>query len=869
MKPENATPPESAQRILLYFLREDIAEEVLGDLEEKFYVTLKKKSFYRAKFNYWYQIFNYLRPFALRKFKSDHSNQYAMFQSYFKIGYRNLLKNKGHSFINIGGLAVGMAIALLIGLWIHDELSFDTYHSSRDRIARVMEHQTFNGVIHTGEAMPLPLENALRNMYGADFQYVACGTWIGDNILSFEEKIISISGGYFQADFPEMLSLKMIKGTRSGLKNSSAVLLSESGAKALFGDADPLNQVIRVAGNFDAKVMGVYEDLPHSTTFNNLKFIASWEIFASAPWVKRAEKQWGNNSFQLFVQLPSNVDIDQTSAKIRKIIFDHDSKEQEFNPELFLHPMKDWHLRSEWNKGRNVGGRIQFVWLFGIIGVFVLLLACINFMNLSTARSEQRAKEVGIRMTIGSHRRQLISQFLTESFLVVFLSFAVAMVIVLISLPWFNELADKKMTIPWSAPTFWLSCVVFILFTGLVSGSYPALYLSSFQPIKILKRTFRTGRFSALPRKVLVVVQYTVSISLIIGTIVVYQQIQFTKNRPVGYDREGLVMIQMNSSEFYGKFDVLKTELTNAGAITEIALSSSPLTGVWSNSGGFDWKGKDPDLQEDFATFYISHDYGKAVEWEIIEGRDLSREFSTDTGAMILNETAVKFMGIKEPIGMEVTWANRKFHVVGVAKDIVMGSPYRSVKQAVYMLSYDYVNWINLKLNPAKGVTESLAKIESVFKKIVPAAPFEYKFVEEEYAWKFKGEERIGKLASVFAGLAILISCLGIFGLASFVAEQRTKEIGIRKVLGASVVRLWRMLSGHFVILVFISSLIAIPLAYVGLQRWLQNYEYRTDISLWTLILSGLCALCITLATVSYQAIKAAVANPVRSLRSE
>jgi putative ABC transport system permease protein len=863
-------PPRAAQRLLLRFLREDLVEEVLGDLEEKFNVSLHSKSRFRAKLNYWYQVFHYVRPFALRKFKSGNLNQYVMFQSYFKIGYRNLIRNKGYSFINIGGLAVGMAIAMLIGLWIYDEISFDTWHPNHSRIARVMQHLSFNGIRNTGIAVPQPMEGTLRSVYGNDFQYISMGTWTSENILSYGERQVSLSGNFFQADFPEMLSLKMIKGSRAGLKDPSSVLLSASGAKALFGEAEPMNQSIRIGSQMDVKVTGVYEDLPDNTTFRDLKFIASWELFVKAEeWVRQAENDWANNSFMLFVQISPHANMDRVSEKIRKIKFDHAKGEREFNPEVFLYPMKNWHLRSEWKNGFNTGGRIQLVWLFGIIGIFVLLLACINFMNLSTARSEKRAKEVGIRMTIGSLRSQLIGQFLSESFLVVILSFIASMIVIVIALPWFNQLAGKNIILGWSNPVFWIASILFVLFTSLIAGSYPALYLSSFQPVKVLKGAIRTGRLSALPRQVLVVVQFTVSIALIIGTIIVYQQIQFSKNRPIGYDRNGLVMIEMKSPDFYGKFDVLKNDLKNAGAIIEMAESSSPLTSSWSNSGGFNWKGKDPALQDIFGTIWITHEFGETVGWEIIEGRDMSETFPSDSSAIILNEKAVQFMGINDPVGMEITWKNKNYHVVGVVRDIVMDSPYHPVSQAVYLLGYNNVNWINLKLNPARSASESISTIKSVFKKHIPSAPFDYKFVDQEYELKFAGEERIGKLASVFASLAVLISCLGIFGLASFVAEQRTKEIGIRKVLGASINSLWRMLSKDFVILVLIACLIAIPLAYYALMDWLQRYEYRTEISWWTIALSGFSALIITLVTVSYQAIKAALANPVRSLRSE
>ncbi|HKZ67977.1 MAG TPA: FtsX-like permease family protein, partial [Chitinophagaceae bacterium] len=518
----------------------------------------------------------------------------------------------------------------------------------------------------------------------------------------------------------------------------------------------------------------------------------------------------------------------------------------------------------------QTGGLIQYVWLFGIVGIFILLLACINFMNLSTARSEKRAREVGIRKAVGSDRWQIIKQFFGESLLVVVLAFVVASVIVVLLLPWFNQVTSKKIIFPTNTIAFWVVSIIFIFITGLLAGSYPAFYLSSFQPVKVLKGTFRVGRFASVPRKVLVVVQFTVSVALIIGTILVYQQIQHTKKRPLGYDNRGIIMIPMNSPEYYGKYDQLRSELKGKGAIEEMTESSSPLTGIWSSNGGFNWQGKDPGLDADFSTIWVTHEYGKTVSWQFTKGRDFSRDFSTDTTALVINEAAVKFMNIKNPIGTVIdNGGDKKYTIIGVVKDMLMESPYEPVKQALYFLNYKYVDWVHIKLNPAKPVKESLAEIEAVFKKHVPSAPFDYRFADEAFGEKFKSEERVSSLTAFFAILAIFISCLGLFGLASFVAEQRTKEIGIRKVVGASVFNLWTLLSKEFVLLVIISCFIAIPVAYYYMHEWLQNYKYRTNISWHVFVTAMGGALVITLLTVSFQAIKAAIANPVKSLRTE
>ncbi|GAB3557450.1 ABC transporter permease [Spirosoma fluminis] len=875
-------PPKWPDKLLNKLVAPHLREEVLGDLHERYALRVQRLGESKARRMYWREVLAYLRPQFIERNPNEYPNpsNTDMLRNYLKIALRNLARHKGYSAINIGGLAVGMAVAMLIGLWIYDELSYNTHYEHYDRIAQVMQHQTFNGHIGTQKDVPAPLEAELRNKYGSNFTHLAMSAWLGDRILSYGDTKLTRSGNYMGAEMPEILSLHMLKGSRNGLKETNTILLSASTAESLFGGADPMGKLINVEGKADVRVTGVYKDLPFNTEFRDLTFIAPWELYvATQPWVKQARDQnlWANNSFQLFIQLADNTDMETVSNRIKNAKLNNvPADDKKFKSEMFLHPMSDWRLRGNWEEGIKTGGYIQYVRLFAIVGVFVLLLACINFMNLSTARSEKRAKEVGIRKAVGSVRAQLINQFFSESFLVVVFAFIGATLLILALLPWFNEIADKHITFPWTKPLFWLSSLGFMLVTGLLAGSYPAFYLSSFQPIKVLKGTFNVGRWAAVPRKVLVVVQFTVSITLIIGTSIVYRQIQHTKNRPIGYDTNGLVMIQMMSPAFYGKYDVLKTELKNEGVIQEMAESSSPMTGVWSNNSGFSWPGKDPSLDDDFSTVWVTHDFGKTVGWQFKEGRDFSRKFTTDSLAVIINESAVKFMGIKNPIGTVVKWGRVDapdkpgyFTIIGVIKDVLAESPYEPVKQAIYFLDYENVNWIALKLNPGRSASESMAVIEATFKKHVPSAPFEYKFANEEFGKKFASEERFGRLAGGFALLAVLISCLGLFGLASFTAEQRTKEIGVRKVLGASVLNLWSLLSKDFVVLVVISCFLASPIAYYYLGKWLQEYTYRTELSWWIFAASGVGALLITLLTVSYQSIKAAVMNPVKSLRTE
>jgi ABC-type antimicrobial peptide transport system permease subunit len=794
-----------------------------------------------------------------------------MIKNYFKIAWRNLTKNKVYSFINIGGLAVGMAVAMLIGLWVNDELTFDRYHQNFDRIAQVMQHADFNGKMESQVANPALMGPELRAKHGSDFKYVVQSSWSGGHLLSVGDKHFTQFGMFFEADAPEMLTLKMISGSRAGLKDPYSILLSASAAKALFGGADAMNKVIKLDRTHDVKVTGVYEDLPENTSFSKVAIMMPWELWLiQNPWAKEMKEPWGSNFSQTFVQVADNADMEKVSAKIKNVKLNNLSEdEKKYKWAVFLHPMKKWRLYSEFKNGMNTGGAIQYVWLFAIIGVFVLVLACINFMNLTTARSEKRAKEVGIRKTVGSLRLQLVKQFFAESYMIVLVAFLLSLLLVLLFLPLFNDVAGKTMRVPWTNPIFWSASLLFICITGLLAGSYPALYLSSFDPIKVLKGTFRVGRFASVPRKVLVVAQFTVSVMLIIGTMIVYQQIQHAKNRPVGYSRQGLVNLNMEK-EIRDHFEAIRTELKGAGAIEEMSASNSPLTQVWNTNGGFDWEGKDPNMAVDFPNHDVTFDFGKTVQWKIKNGRDFSREFATDSLAFIINESAAKFLGFQDPVGKRLKWDDRQFTIIGVVSDIMQESPFYPVRPTLYHIGrYDNMYNLILRLNSAQSASQSLKKIEQVWKKYTPAVPFDYKFVDEEFGNKFSEEERIGKLSSYFAVLAIFISCLGLFGLASFVAEQRTKEIGIRKVLGATVTNLWSLLSKEFVLLVIVACLLAAPIAWYYLQAWLSNYDYRITIKWQVFLLAAVLALVITLLTVSFQAIRAAVANPVKSLRTE
>jgi putative ABC transport system permease protein len=784
-----------------------------------------------------------------------------MIKNYIKIALRKLVRNKAYSIINIGGLAAGMTVALLIGLWVYDELSFNSYFQNHKRLAQVMLNQTSGGVTYTGGTIATPLGDALRTKYAADLKAVSLASWIDSHLVSIGEKTVSSSGMWVQRDFPEMFSLAMIQGSPNVLKDPSTVLISQSLAKSLFGDGDPINKPLRIDNRLDMAVGGVYEDLPHNTTFYGSHIFLPWDHKDN--W-RNSQTSWDNHCGELFVQLRDEANLEVTSEKIRNVPtpFITDVKE-----EIMLHPMEKLHLYDEFENAKAAGGRIDLVWLIGVIGVFVLFLACINFMNLSTARSEKRSKEVGIRKTVGSLRAQLIGQFLSESIVVALIAFIFSIILSQLSLSFFNQLADKRISLPLDHPVFWLLALSFTLFTGIISGSYPAFYLSGFKPIKVLKGTFKAGRFASLPRKILVVTQFTVSITLIIGTLIVFRQIEFAKNRNPGFSRNGLITVWLNTPDLEKHREAIQNEVLQTNAVEHMALASqSPAH--FSNNNGIDWRGKDPGLTVYFRNVDVTPEFGKTLGWKIGQGRDFIPNAAGDSASVIINETALKIMGLQEPLGEVIQYQNKNYNIVGVVEDIATQSPYRKNEPSIFFTD-GWKGLFIMRLNSSMPVREALAKIEPVFKKHNPDAPFGYSFVDVEYQRKFSNEQKIGSLAGFFAVLAVFISCLGLFGLASYVAEQRTKEIGIRKVLGASVLNLWKMLSKDFVAVVIIACAISTPISFIFMNDWLQNFEYRAPIS-WTMFaMVSVGTLVITLLTVSFQAITAAVANPIRSLRTE
>jgi putative ABC transport system permease protein len=812
---------------------------------------------------------NEIKEIIHQQIRNHTSN--TMFKNYFKIAFRNLKRNKFFSFINITGLAIGMASAVLILLWIQNELGHDKFHAKADRLYTANNRDKFNGELWAWSSTPKILGPSVKLAYHDDVEDVV-RTNFANFLFTVGEKHLNVAGNFADSGFLNVFSFPLIEGNASkALSSTYNLVITQKLAKKLFGNENAIGKVVRIDSVDNFTVTGVLKDLPNNTAFN-FEYLLPWSYMKK---IHQEDDSWGNNSVQTYILLKPGISQKVFDEKIKNITIAHTSNTTSpSTTQVFTQLFSDQWLYSKAENGKYTGGRIEQVKLFGIIAAFILLIACINFMNLSTARSEKRAKEVGIRKVVGAQKKWLIIQFIGESILLTFLAGILAIIIVELSLGSYNTLVGKELYIDFSNPYFWITAIAFILFTGLLAGSYPAFYLSSYQPVKVLKGTFKAANALVTPRKVLVVLQFSFAIILIICTIIVEHQIKYAQSRDAGYNKDRLVytFIQGDNDKHY---DLIKNDLLNNGAATGVTKSMSPITQRWSDSWGFTWPGSKPgDNKTDFIRFSTDADFVKTMGVKLIEGRDIDiKNYPGDSTSMLLNETAVKVMNLKNPVGTivkeEDDSAGAKWHVVGVIKDFVFESPYQKIQQLMVCGPKSWFNVIHYKLNPALTTAKALEKAKQVFEKYNPQYGFDYHFVDEAYARKFNQEKRTATLAGLFAGLTIFISCLGLFGLATYMAENRIKEIGVRKVLGASVTNITALLSKDFLKLVIISFLIASPIAWYFMNEWLQTYTYRVHVEWWIFALTALISIMIAIITVSFQAIKAAIANPAKSLRTE
>lgn len=786
-----------------------------------------------------------------------------MIRNYFKTAFRNLWRNKGFTVINLSGLVIGMTAVILIGTWIQNELSFERFHENESSLYKIYNRTTGPGEIYTWDITSGPLGKALEKDF-AEVKSTSRIYWSSNRLFSYNDKLIKAKGNDVDESFLEMFSFPLLEGNAAhALDDVNSIVITEKLAKNLFGDINPIDKIIKIDNEESYKVTGLLKNLPSNTEFD-FEYLVSLKANEN---LYSNNNSWDNNTFYTYVQLQPNISIENINPKIKDEILKY-SPESE--TEIFLHPISKWHLYSRFENGQVAGGRIETLRLIAIIGGLILLIACINFINLSTAQSRKRAKEVGVRKVIGARKANLIIQFLCESILLAFIGGIIALAIAALSMPYFNHLLETSLNIDFTNPLLWLWFGGSILFTGLLAGSYPAFLLSAFTPAKVLKGPFNIRTSSFNPRKMLVVVQFSVGIILVISTLIINRQINYVQSRDVGYQLDQLMEVPVEG-DIDKNYKLIKNELLNEGAITAMSKTAFNITIDGSNASGFKWDGMDEELEDmSFSLYRTTGDFVNTMGLQLISGRDIDFNlFPSDSSAVIINEMALKRMGLKDAVGTIIRRGEKNLTVVGVFKDFIIGSPYNTINPMIVFGNEKYNYNSLLRLNKKNSLAKNLAIAEGVFKKYNSSYPFTYQFVDEEFAKKFKEEKQIASLFSLFAGLAIFISCLGLFSLAAYMAENRSKEIGIRKVLGATVTGIVSMLSKEFVILVLIAIIIAIPLSWLAMNKWLQDFTYRIEIGWTSFVFAGILAILITLLTVSFQAIKAAIANPVKSLRTE
>ncbi len=786
-----------------------------------------------------------------------------MIKNYLKIAWRNLIRNKSFSLLNIVGLSIGLAVTALILIWISFEVGIDQFHENKDRIYQVYNKAPVDGELWTWNSTPKVMASVIKKDYP---EVEAVSRFYYDTPLLFAkgDKRIKSTGTIVDPDFLKIFSFPLLEGTvETVLDGVNSVVITETFAEKMFGNEPAVGKMVKVDNADSFMVTGILADLPENSDFD-FEFLIPWKYLVQKG---SDDKNWGNNSVATYVMLKEGTDYEAFSGKIETLRKRYDK----LSPDMvtYLYPWSRTWLYSEFENGKEVGGRIDLIRMFGIIAGIILIIACINFMNLSTARSEKRAKEVGIRKTVGAKKGALITQFLGESILISFLAAAIALIIVLVSLSSFSTFIEKPLSLDLTNVWFWLAALGVVLFTGVLAGSYPAIYLSGFEASRVLKGTFKKMDSPITPRKILVVFQFTVAIILISATMIVGQQLRKVEDRQSGYTKNNLVYTMMEG-DTEKNYMLIKEELLASGTAVSVTKTGSPITQTWSNSWGFQWKGKDEDNKTLVHRFPADDAIAKTMGVEMVVGRDFDlKRFPTDSTAAIINESALALMKFEDPIGQIIRDNGIDWHVIGVVKDFVMNSPFQKVEPMVIEGAKAFFNVVHIKFNKELKTAESIAQAEAIFRKYNPEYPFNYEFVDQAYAKKFNDEKRTGELVSMFTLLTIFISCLGLFGLASYMAENRIREIGIRKVLGASILSITTLLSIDFLKLILVALAIAIPSAWYFMSGWLESFAYRVDISWSTFALAGVLALGIALLTISYQAIRAAAANPIKSLRTE
>ncbi|MDB5144320.1 MAG: macB 22 [Mucilaginibacter sp.] len=790
-----------------------------------------------------------------------------MIRNYFKTAWRNLWKNKAFSVINILGLALGLACSLLIFLWVQDETQMDAFHANGKQIYVIIHRAYFDHKSAAGYSTPGVLAEELKK----EIPEVINATqfsWNQDHTFQVRDKILKVNGTYASPDYFKMFSFHLLQGKpASALNSPTSLAISKKMADNFFGSPErAIGKTIKYENQKNFTVTAVFDDQPKNSSLQ-YEFIVNWYTFLDEnSWAK----DWGNNGPMAFFQIRKDASPALVDKKLTHFLDNLDKGQQKgkFYSELGMQPFLERYLHDHFTGDKVDGGRIGYVHLFSVIAIFILLIACINFMNLTTARSLKRAREIGVRKVVGAMRPTLIRQFLGESLLLTSIAVLFSLILMALLLPVFNQITGKQISLPFDQPAFWLELLGLTLITGIVAGSYPALFLSSFKPVKVLKGAVKMTSGVVIFRKGLVVFQFVLSVVLIISTIIITRQVNYVENQNLGYDRENLIYIPLEG-DLAGKYDLFKNELLKMDGIQEVTRTTDVPTNIQNSTGGVDWDGKDPNINIQFTQASVGYNFVRTLKLKLLQGRDFSKDFGTDSAGYLVNEAALKRIGYKDPVGKRLTFWGKKGTIIGVLKDYHIASLQQAIVPLILRLS-EKESWGNALIRTKPGQTKlALASMEKLCKQLNPNFQFSYYFSDEQYQKLYNNEQVVSKLSNVFASLAIIISCLGLLGLAMFTAEQRVKEIGIRKVLGAGLGSLFSLLSSEFLILVGIALLIASPLAWYGMNKWLQNYAYHTSVEWWFFALAAIIALLITVVTISFQTIKAALVNPVKSLRSE
>lgn len=879
--PPDRRPPAWADRLLTWFCPADLREELLGDLHEQFREQVAELGEPKARWFYVWEVVRFCRPYFIKRrviTKTPEPSAYpsvsllslTMLRNYLKIAWRNLVQNKSYSLINIGGLAVGMTCSLLILLWVQNERSINRFHANGPRIYQVLENQQWTGIdVNTTPTTPSLLAAALASEV-PEVERCVHLYYEGQSLLTIGDKAYKQEGRYVSPDLFQIFSFPLLQGNpKTALVGPSSIVISETIAQKLFGRTDVVGRSVRVGEQDDRQVTAVMKDIPETSS---LTFDFA---LPAAPFIKLPRNQWMTrwpaNGWRTFVLLRPNADVNRVNEKILNFIGQHDkgvgkSASTGTGVTTFLFPFEDAYLYSRFTNGKPDGGRIEYVRLFTIVAIFLLLIACINFMNLATARSAKRAREVGVRKVVGAGRSYLIGQFMGEAVLMAFLSLLLAIGLVQLLLPLFNQLTAKQIAIPYANPVYWLLLLGLSVLTGIISGSYPALFLSSLQPVKVLKSalSFRAG--AVIFRQGLVVFQFALSLLLIIGALIAGRQMSYIRTKNLGIDRENVIYMNVEGN-LTKHFETFRQELLKAPGIQSVSSADEDPLYIGNSTTGVEWPGKPQNDKTLFTQLPVSYDFIKTMNIKLLSGREFSRVYPTDSSNFLINEEAARRMGMKDPIGKELALEENTGHIVGLIKNFHLNSLRVAIEPLIVWMKLTNTT---LLVRTQPGQTEqALGSLERLTKQFNPTYPFAYTFADDNFERQYKSETLVGKLANYFALIAIVIACLGLFGLAMFTAEQRTKEIGVRKVLGASATSIVTLLSGDFLKLVLLAIIIASPLAWWVMSQWLQDFTYRINIEWWVFALAGLLALAIALLTISYQSIKAALTDPVKSLRAE